>query len=79
MGITFKKLRRKSGLTQRQFAAKLKIHGQFLSNIEREVSPLPVKHFMTVAKLCEVPVITLVNMAVRDYRKELIQKLSTTK
>jgi transcriptional regulator with XRE-family HTH domain len=77
--MTFKKLRRKSGLTQRQFAAKLKVHGQFLSNIEREVAPLPAKHFLAVAALCEVPVSTLVNMAVRDYKRTLIEKVAARK
>jgi len=77
--MSFKRLREKSGLTQRQFAAKLHVHGQFLSNIEREVAPLPAKHFMTVSELCKVPVATLVNMACRDYRKHLVEKLSATK
>lgn len=53
--MSLKKWRLEKDLTQDELAAKLKLDGQFISNIERGVSALPPKHFRPIAKILDVP------------------------
>jgi DNA-binding XRE family transcriptional regulator len=73
--LSLRSLRKKSGLNQKEFAKKLNVHFQFISNIERDLAPLPPKYFPMVSVLCNTPVSTLINMAVRNYRNQLVDKV----
>jgi transcriptional regulator with XRE-family HTH domain len=53
--MSLRKWRLAKKLTQDELAAKLKIDGQFVSNIERGVSCLPPKHFRKISEILDVP------------------------
>lgn len=73
--LNFKMLRERSGLNQHQFALRLGIGHQFISNFEREVAPLPPKYFQKVAALCNVEVKDLVQMSIKRYERKLREKI----
>lgn len=50
-----KSLRETAGLTQSEIAIKLGTHTQFVSNIEREICPLPARHIKILAKIFHIP------------------------
>jgi len=51
-----RKAREKTGMTQTQLAKKLKLQTpQYISNIERGLTRLSPKHFLTISKLTNTP------------------------
>jgi transcriptional regulator with XRE-family HTH domain len=65
-------MRRKAGLTQEEVAKKLGLGSpMFISNIERGIARLPVKHYKKVAKLYSVPVGRLIDYRIKQDRARL--------
>jgi transcriptional regulator with XRE-family HTH domain len=64
--------RRKAlGLTQRELGKALGIHGQFISNIERGVAPLPRSQYRKLARALRVPLLSIIRADIKDYRLEI--------
>lgn len=67
--------REKSGFTQTELAFRIGMpSGQFISNIERSVSSLPVKHFRLASKVLGVSVKRFVRAAAMDFEIKLIRE-----
>ena len=67
-----KQLREKKGLTQADVAKRLGFgNAQFVSNIERGLAKLPVKHFKKVAALYGVPVERLIDLKLKQTEIQL--------
>lgn len=64
-------LRKERGLTQKELAKCLRLHTQFISNIERGVAPLPPKHFRKAAEVLHTTTRFLVECAVYDFRRRV--------
>lgn len=72
--FSFRAMRMSTGMTQKQFGAKLGVDAQFISNLEREVAPIPPRYFKIISELCSVTVDELIDMQVDRYRKRLIRE-----
>jgi transcriptional regulator with XRE-family HTH domain len=62
-----KEARLKVGLTQYELGKILDVDTQFISNIEREIAPLPPKHIRTLSKVLKVPVQRFIDYNVERY------------
>jgi transcriptional regulator with XRE-family HTH domain len=66
--------RTRKGLSQMEVSRLLgskKGTGQHYSNIERSKSGLPPKHIMAICQALEIPVATMIDIMVQDYRENL--------
>jgi transcriptional regulator with XRE-family HTH domain len=68
---TFKSLRKRTRLSQKEFAKKLGINPQYVSSIERGGAAMPAKYLPKISKVCEVPLEKLIRMSVRNYEQEI--------
>lgn len=68
--------REKCNVTQAQVAQELGFSSpQYISNMERGLTHLPVKHFRKVSQLLGVPMRDMVDHRIRDERHKLIQQV----
>lgn len=70
-----KECRVKKGLTQAQLAKKLKIHTQFVSNIERGACGVPRKRLKKWIKEVGADSIAVLEYELFPFRKQLIKDL----
>jgi transcriptional regulator with XRE-family HTH domain len=72
MGIYLREMREKKGLTQAQVATKLGYGSpQFISNIERGVSRVPLKSLKSFIDLYELPTNDVIDFLLDEKRKQL--------
>lgn len=55
------------GLTQSMLSTKLRFHGQFVSNIERGLAPMPHKYYNRISKFLSIPIDNLKKAAIDDF------------
>lgn len=66
--------RKKAGLTQIELAGKLKVHPQFISNIERELSPIPPERGVEICKIFGATPELILYVAAKDFRENYIKR-----
>lgn len=59
------------GVTQQDLATKLKVHVQFVSNIERGICSIPPKRIRALARALKVEPKQIVEVILNDYRYQL--------
>jgi transcriptional regulator with XRE-family HTH domain len=74
-----KQAREKAGVTQKDLAKVLQVNAQFISNIERGVCQMPVRHFRLISKTLNLPITLLAKAAVKRYTELLELKLKEMK
>ncbi len=73
---TLKQLRQKAGLTRLEVAKALGLtSGQYIYNVEKGKCRLAYKHFRAIAKLYGVNVERLIKDRVRQFEKELRERV----
>ncbi len=73
LGTWIKTSREKLGYSQCDFAKSLKLtSSQSISNIERGITPVPLKYVKSLAQTLRVPQTVLVNRMVAQYRQKLL-------
>jgi len=76
LGQLIYKSREKKNLTQQQLADAINTTAQYLSNIERGVSPMEALKMKRASEFLDVPLSKMINAATQDYRKKLIEKMN---
>jgi len=76
LGQLIYKSREKKNLTQQQLADAINTTAQYLSNIERGVSPMEARKMKRASEFLDVPLSKMINAATQDYRKKLIEKMN---
>jgi transcriptional regulator with XRE-family HTH domain len=67
-----KKWRLKAGLTQAQLADRLGYStAQYISNIERKISKLPVSKYKQASKILGIPMEVLIEMRIEESKEKL--------
>jgi transcriptional regulator with XRE-family HTH domain len=75
IGLLISTTRKKRGLTQIELAERSKINSaQYVSNIERGLSPLPSFHVKRVAKVLELPSSKVIGAIIKDYETYLLKE-----
>ena len=77
VGSFIRKKREDLGLSQRELASQFvpAVTTQFISNIERGVTPLPVNHLATLTRVLKIPQGELASLLQRDYQTKLASTL----
>ncbi len=71
--------RQQAGLSQHEVSAKLGYTGpQFISNLERGISQLPIYKIPVIAKLYSLPVQDLVDEVISEHTRVLRSKIDKT-
>jgi len=74
-----KSKRQQAGLSQHEVSAQLGYTGpQFISNLERGISQLPIYKIPVIAKLYNLPVDDLVNEVITEHTRVLRTKIDKT-
>jgi transcriptional regulator with XRE-family HTH domain len=77
--IFFKEKRLAAGLSQSELSTKLGYTGpQFISNLERGISQMPISKLPILADIFEIPVLEFVEIIVKEHAKELRNKIEKT-
>lgn len=71
-----KKKREKANMSQWDLAKKLGVHAQFISNWERNICSVPLKHLDKVSVYLDIPKKKLLQMRVNRYQEKLMEKLN---
>lgn len=78
-GKLIKDYRRKKGITQKELSVVLGLNtAQFMSNIERDLAPLPAKYFKKVSKTIGVPVSKIVDAQINDFKAKLNKQIKAS-
>lgn len=71
IGASLREIREERKITQMALAKKMNLTtAQYISNVERGISPPSVEYLQTIKKVCKVPATTLVYLmseATKDY------------
>lgn len=71
--------RKQCGLNQTVIARELGLsNGQFVSNWERNLCPMPVRYFRKVSQLLGIPIREMVDHRMRDERRRLLAKIKAS-
>jgi len=71
-----KRKREKAKMSQWDLARKLGVHAQFVSNWERNVCSVPLKHLDKVSVYLDIPKKKLLQMRVDRYQEKLRAKIN---
>lgn len=75
-----KAARIKAGLTQAQLSKKMRLDStQFVSNMEREVAPIPANRFKILNRVLGIPIKALVAYNVTRYKARLKRSIDASK
>jgi len=79
VGSYLKQMREKAGLSQKSLGLLLKpeVTTQFVSNIERGITPLPLTHFKRIAESLGIPAHELIEKMESEYSAKLNQAVTT--
>ena len=69
-GKLIKDRREELKLPQRKIADRLKVHKQFISNIERGLAPIPPYYIAKLCAILELKPEAVINAVMVDYRNE---------
>lgn len=74
----YKSWREKTGLSQTEAAKKLRLNVGFYCRVESGAVDLPPKHYKKASKLFKVPVVSLINLRVKQFATGLRDQVDKT-
>ncbi len=71
----FREARERAGMTQAELADRIGVGSQQISNMEREVAPVPVKYWKKLSLTLKLPLSRIEEYSVNRFRRRLKQQM----